>query len=139
MQWTDLATLQLLRLIMTDPDIGYLLLIGSYRDNEVDSGHALTTTLREIENDAARGLPRGPLAQIHLSGLQLPDLTQLAADALHCPRAEAQPLAELLLSKTGGNPFFVNQFCWKSMRLSFCTLTQRSAGSGTWRILPSRT
>ncbi len=110
LQWTDLASLQLLRLIMTDADIGYLLVMGSYRDNEVDAAHPLMTTLREIEKDANRGTPRGPLAQIHLSGLQLADLTQLSADALHCPLADARPLAELLLSKTGGNPFFVNQF-----------------------------
>ncbi|MFA1625052.1 PAS domain S-box protein, partial [Rhizobium mongolense] len=35
---------------------------------------------------------------------------QLIADALHCQPERAAPLAQMMLDKTGGNPFFVRQF-----------------------------
>src|SRR5262249_11226754 len=37
-------------------------------------------------------------------------VSELLADALHCDRRRAAPLAELVLHKTAGNPFFVMQF-----------------------------
>src|SRR5262249_5274291 len=39
LQWLDAATLDLLEDLVTQQDVQYLLLIGAYRDNEVDSTH----------------------------------------------------------------------------------------------------
>ena len=36
LQWLDAATLDLIEDLLTHPDVRYLLLIGAYRDNEVD-------------------------------------------------------------------------------------------------------
>jgi len=41
LQWADSASLSLLESIMTDDEITHLLIIGAYRDNEVDKGHRL--------------------------------------------------------------------------------------------------
>jgi predicted ATPase len=41
LQWLDAATLDLLEDLLTRSDLQHLMLIGAYRDNEVDSAHAL--------------------------------------------------------------------------------------------------
>src|SRR5206468_4089095 len=48
LQWLDAATLDLLEDLLTQPDVRYLLLIGAYRDNEVDSSHPLRRKLAAI-------------------------------------------------------------------------------------------
>lgn len=39
MQWVDSSTISLIENLMTNPQVKHLLLICSYRDNEVDNGH----------------------------------------------------------------------------------------------------
>src|SRR5262245_29597427 len=41
LQWLDAATLDLLEDLLTQPDVRHLMLLGAYRDNEVDSSHPL--------------------------------------------------------------------------------------------------
>ena len=53
LQWLDAATLDLLEDILTQSDIRHLLLIGAYRDNEVD---ACAPAVRKL--DAIRGQAR---------------------------------------------------------------------------------
>src|SRR5262249_14787274 len=45
LQWLDAATLDLIEDLVTKPDVRYLLLIGAYRDNEVDAAHPLRRKL----------------------------------------------------------------------------------------------
>ena len=104
LQWADAATLSLLQPLLTTSDIPCLLLIGAYRDNEVDAAHPLTRTLAALETAGAstQNLTLGPLL--------LDDLSLLMGDALHLKADEAAPLAQLVSDKTAGNPFFVTQF-----------------------------
>src|SRR5215510_1139223 len=48
LQWLDLATLDVLEDLLTQPDLRHLMLIGAYRDNEVDSTHPLMRKLEAI-------------------------------------------------------------------------------------------
>jgi predicted ATPase len=48
--------------------------------------------------------------QITLATLELKAIAQLIADTLHSDISTVSPLAELVLHKTGGNPFFANEF-----------------------------
>lgn len=103
LQWADSASLKLIHLLMSASEPQCLLLIGAYRDNEVHATHALMVTLEHIQS-------AGTLATtITLSPLGVDDVNQLVADTLHCDLAKTRPLAELLLSKTDGNPFFLSQ------------------------------
>ena len=45
LQWLDAATLDLMEDLLTQSDVKHLLLIGAYRDNEVDSTHPLMRRL----------------------------------------------------------------------------------------------
>src|SRR4029453_18049510 len=78
--------------------------IGAYRDNEVTSTHPLIRTLDRIRGAGA------PVLNIVLAPLAGKHVSELLADALHCDHERAAPLAELVLQKTAGNPFFVIQF-----------------------------
>jgi len=104
LQWADFASLQLIELMMTDADIRYLFLIGAYRDNEVNPTHPLMMTLERLRN---LGATINPITLAPLAGEQI---GQLIADTLHTDMAAVQPLADLVVRKTDGNPFFVNQF-----------------------------
>ncbi|MEH2342988.1 MAG: AAA family ATPase [Nostoc sp.] len=104
LQWADSASLNLMHLLMSEADIGYLLLIGAYRNNEVNPVHPLMLTLEEIQKLDAT------VNRITLLPLDRVSINHLVADTLSCSLALATPLTELVLSKTKGNPFFSNQF-----------------------------
>jgi PAS domain S-box-containing protein len=104
LQWLDTATLDLLEHLVTHPEVRHLLLVGAYRDNEVDPSHPLLRTLEAIRAVDAR------VQEIVLAALEFDDVNRLIADALHCELERARPLAELIQEKTGGNPFFAIQF-----------------------------
>jgi predicted ATPase/signal transduction histidine kinase/DNA-binding NarL/FixJ family response regulator/tRNA A-37 threonylcarbamoyl transferase component Bud32 len=104
LQWADSATLKLLKVIMTDAETSYLFLIGAYRDNEVNLTHPLMITLDSLRSKAVI------VNEITLAPLALDPISHLIADALHSNTIAIKPLAELVINKTSGNPFFVNQF-----------------------------
>lgn len=104
LQWADTASLKLIQLLMTTPDLEYLFMIGAYRDNEVSEAHPLTLTLDEIRQAGTI------VNHISLTPLGLSHVTELISDTLNCEPEKAKPLAELVLAKTGGNPFFMNEF-----------------------------
>ena len=104
LQWLDAATLDLMEDLLTRPDVQHLMLIGAYRDNEVNPTHPLMLKLEAIRQ-------AGAIAQdIVLAPLAREDLRQLVADSLHCEPERAKPLAQLIHDKTAGNPFFAIQF-----------------------------
>ena len=104
LQWADAASLKLLQLLMTTSGLGYLFVIGAYRDNEVSEAHPLILTLDEIRQAGTI------VNHISLTPLELSHITELISDTLNCEPKKARPLAELVLTKTGGNPFFMNEF-----------------------------
>jgi PAS domain S-box-containing protein len=104
LQWLDAATLDLLEDLLTRTDLQHLLLIGAYRDNEVNATHPLVRKLDAIRQAGAA------LQDIVLTPLGCDDLGQLLADSLRCESERAAPLAELIHEKTTGNPFFAIQF-----------------------------
>jgi PAS domain S-box-containing protein len=106
LQWLDAATLDLLEDLLTRSDLQHLMLIGAYRDNEVNATHPLTHKLDAIRQAGAL------VEEIHLAPLACDDFKQLIADALRCDPAHVAPLAQLVQEKTAGNPFFVIQFLY---------------------------
>ncbi|HEY9675180.1 MAG TPA: AAA family ATPase [Waterburya sp.] len=104
LQWIDSATLKLIELMLLDEQTQSLFLIGAYRDNEVNSTHPLVLTLSRLRKQGA------VLQEIVLTPLTLEQLSQLIAETLHQSADTVRSLAELVLRKTEGNPFFVNEF-----------------------------
>jgi PAS domain S-box-containing protein len=104
LQWADSATLNLIEIIILDEQTQSLFLIGAYRDNEVNPTHPLVLTLERLRKQGA------VLQEIILTPLTLEPLSQLVAETLHQNTDTVRSLAELVLRKTEGNPFFVNEF-----------------------------
>jgi predicted ATPase/signal transduction histidine kinase/tRNA A-37 threonylcarbamoyl transferase component Bud32 len=113
LQWADYATLKLLKLVMTDKKTCSLFLIGAYQDNEVGPAHPLMTTLDKLSKAEVT------INQIRLNPLNRKHITELLADTLRHQTLDTKTrffdknlvsLAKLIHRKTGGNPFFVNQF-----------------------------
>ncbi|HWN67660.1 MAG TPA: AAA family ATPase, partial [Haliangium sp.] len=124
LQWADPASLHLVESMMTDDSLTCFLLIGAYRDNEVDGAHPLALLLAGA---ATRDIP---VTRIHLEPLGLDDVIHLLADALHVAPGAVGTLAEHVLRKTGGNPFFLGTF----LRLLHEEgLIASGAGQASWR------
>ncbi|MAY42859.1 MULTISPECIES: diguanylate cyclase [unclassified Neptuniibacter] len=102
LHWSDAPTLSLLKRIVTSREISHLLLIGSYRSNEVGVGHPLRLLFEDLNtHKRIRQLPLGPLDKGSVS--------QLVANALCCEASESRLLSDMLYHKAQGNPFFINE------------------------------
>lgn len=104
MHWADLATLNLLQRLLGDSQIEYLLPIFAYRNKEVSIGHPFTLIVNQLQRQGVN------VEQIDLAPLPLAQIKQLIAETLHSDTTTVENLAELVLLKTQGNPFFTNEF-----------------------------
>jgi len=128
LQWADLASMTLIKNIMTDPETRHIFFIGSYRDNEVNVAHPLMLTLEEIQKESVA------VITIALAPLDVADVNHLISNFLRSDENVTLPLAELIHQKTNGNPFFINQFLKTLYDLKILFLTpveqlRRTAGN----------
>jgi predicted ATPase/signal transduction histidine kinase len=103
-QWADPASLRLVGLLVTDPDIRHLLVALSFRNDEVEPGHPLLRTLDMVR---AAGTAVSSLA---LAPLDLEAVAAMCVDTLRVQPARVAPLAQLVQRKTAGNAFFARRF-----------------------------
>lgn len=103
-QWADLASLELLNVLHTGDKIAHLLMIGAYRDSEVDRVHPFKMALDGISRAGVA------LRTILLENLRPEDVHQLIQESLAASAAETQVLTDLVYRKTRGNAFFTRQF-----------------------------
>jgi predicted ATPase/GAF domain-containing protein/signal transduction histidine kinase len=103
LQWADAASLRLIHLMLTAGG-GHLLVIGTYRDNEVGAVHPLSLALQDLRNAGAT------TNEITLAPLGLADVRTLVRETLRTDAPDVDVLVEVALRKTRGNPFFLNQF-----------------------------
>lgn len=127
LQWLDSATLDLIEEVLTRSDLQHLILIGAYRDDEIDDSHPLRRKLAAIAAAA------GNVGEITLGSLEPRHLGQLIADALHCTPGRAAPLAEFVHDKTGGNPFFAIRFI-NSLAEEDMIVFDHEAASWSWDL-----
>jgi predicted ATPase/serine phosphatase RsbU (regulator of sigma subunit)/tRNA A-37 threonylcarbamoyl transferase component Bud32 len=104
LQWADSASLNVLKTLLTDTESRYLLIIGAYRDNEVDGAHPLMLLVQELQK-----------AQAIVNTLVLPNLSKedvltLIAETLNSDLEHVQTLTDLVYEKTQGNAFFTHEF-----------------------------
>ena len=103
LHWSDLGTLLLVRHLVVNDPVPRLLVVGTYRDTDLDRTHPLSTVLAEFHR-------RGDVERIALSGLDENGVTDLMARTAGHELDEAGiALAMSLQEDTGGNPFFVGE------------------------------
>ncbi|HEY6748584.1 MAG TPA: histidine kinase, partial [Mycobacteriales bacterium] len=98
LQWAGRAPLGFLDLVLGEDPIEGLLLVGAYRDAEVDEVHPLAAPLSRWHDQAG-------VRRLRLDNLPEPDLGLLVADMLHADPAAATTLADAISPHTSGNPY----------------------------------
>ncbi|WP_053373467.1 AAA family ATPase [Paenibacillus sp. FJAT-27812] len=104
LQWADPASLDLLQVLINDPSNKYLLIIGTYRNNEIDDEQLLAKMFFDnlrVKDSGIHFIKIDPLGYL--------DVIQYVADVLHDKASRIKPLAEIIYQKTAGNPFYVQQ------------------------------
>ncbi len=131
LQWADSATLKLIDLMMADSETQYLFFIGAYRDNEVSSTHPLIMMLDSLRKEGVK------IQEISLSPLDIENVTHIISDTLHTNDNNMEKLAELVVHKTEGNPFFVNEFLktlYQEQLLTFTPPSMENKGGWQWDV-----
>eukprot|EP00985_Skeletonema_marinoi_P000183 scaffold58_cov79-Skeletonema_marinoi.AAC.1 len=106
LQWSDAATLDLLKSIVLDGEIPRLLIVGAYREDEVLDHHPLAFHIRELEQMNVT------ITKIRIGNLSVDYAIPLVAEALGMDDddSKVKSLAETIHKKTEGNPFFMLMF-----------------------------
>ncbi|MBI2794883.1 MAG: AAA family ATPase [Ignavibacteria bacterium] len=100
LQWADTASLNLIKMLVSDESNRYLLVIGAFRNNEIIPGHQLTVMLDDARREEAT------IVDIELAPLTEIDLFNLIKDTLHLDDGHTHELTSVVYSKTLGNAFF---------------------------------
>jgi diguanylate cyclase (GGDEF)-like protein len=103
LQWAGPAAFGFLDAVLDEPDLPGVLVLGAFREAEVDEAHPLTAVLARLRRTGTSSGGGGSV--LHLVNLAPGDLGALLAEVLRLPAVEAAPLAEALAARTGGNPF----------------------------------
>ena len=127
LQWADLASLRLLEGLVADGDLRHLMVVGAYRDTEVDAAHPLRHARDALEKAGVR------IQEVTLAGLDEDAVVQLLADTLHSAPDGVRPLAVRLAAKTLGNPFFLGQFL-ESLERRGLIAFNRVTGAWAWDL-----
>mmetsp|Transcript_35410 Transcript_35410/g.51876 ORF Transcript_35410/g.51876 Transcript_35410/m.51876 type:complete len:1076 (-) Transcript_35410:385-3612(-) len=112
LQWSDEASLELLKDVLSNKEPNNMLFIGAYRSNEINENHSFHQLMNEVEKvrgkDAARD--NMPVSRMDLFGLCLDDIGEFLSDTLGKDSpSEVATLTEVIFKKTLGNIFFVKQ------------------------------
>jgi PAS domain S-box-containing protein len=99
LQWAPPTPIGFIDAVLTDEQLAGLLVVGAYRDGEVDPTHPLSARLARWQR---LGVAPG---SIRLENLPPADLGTLLAQMLRLPPGEAARLAEEIGTRTAGNPY----------------------------------
>jgi transcriptional regulator with GAF, ATPase, and Fis domain len=125
LQWADQSSLELIEGAL-EKGMGNFLLVGAYRDSEVDERHPLLHSLARIEEKEI------PVETVTLGPLELADIEQLVADALRTRVEKTATQAELVFRKTAGNAFFTRALLTDISERGLLTLDREGAWS--WEL-----
>lgn len=115
LQWADDTSLRIIKDIACNPSYSPLLVIGAYRNNEVDIIHPLAKTLQDIECAGKK------IDRISLIPLERRSISDLICDRLNCSKDENESLVDIIYDKTKGNPFFVTLFLRRLSQMQLIT------------------
>lgn len=119
-QWSDQASLDVIKYLATDPESHHVLLIASLRSNSANMEELLTpvdnkqqmqpandTTSQSSTNSISRSMPT-TLVEIH--SLDIRGINELVAAALGEDTERTMELSDVVMKRAAGNPYFTLQF-----------------------------
>ncbi len=105
LQWADLFSLRLIEQLVLEQS-GFLMIIGAYRDNKIDSTHPIQSLFHRLKDPGLK------VQVLDIKPLELSHVNEMISATLKRPWEESLPLAQVCLIKTKGNPFFLIQFLY---------------------------
>jgi predicted ATPase/tRNA A-37 threonylcarbamoyl transferase component Bud32 len=104
--WADSASIKFFESLENDCTSKNILVICSFRNNEVNKNTRFLNYLNNLKkNNIFNHIELGPLS--------IEAISSMLSDILRLPAANLVDLSNLLLLKTGGNPFFIIQLIKK--------------------------
>ncbi len=95
LHWSDMGTLRFIEDILSSINDAPLLVVGSYRHNEVKKGHPLMRIARDIRSD-----------EIRLGHLAQEKVATLVRSIIRLSDKDSATLTDIVARKSGGNPLF---------------------------------
>lgn len=128
LQWADESSLSLLAALASDEESRNLMMVLSYRSNELSHDSSLWKILKKISKISREtGLV---LTKLGVGNLTVDQINDLLTDLFSASQAQTFPLAQRISSRTHGNPFFIKTFLsilYESQLIHF------NVGSLQWR------
>jgi signal transduction histidine kinase len=121
LQWAGRTQVGFLDLVLGEEPIEGLLLVGAYREGEVDAAHPLAAPL-------ARWRDQAGVRQLRLDNLPVSASVTIVAEMLHVAPAVAAGLAGVIEAHTSGNPYQTVELLNALRRDGLLT-----AAAGGWR------
>ena len=104
LQWADDTALDTVHTFLSDTMGSCMLFVGTYRDNEIQVGHAVFDLMENLE------ISNVPTNKVSLTGLDQENVNEIISDALCLYPRICKSLSDIVFQKTKGNPFFVLEF-----------------------------
>jgi len=101
LQWTDQSSLLLLHYLARGAGNESLLLLGAYRDTDIDERHPLSPVLTELNRERL-------LEPVLLKRMSFDDVSEMIKQILERDDVPKE-FCELVYEKTRGNPFFAEE------------------------------
>ncbi|MDB9787059.1 AAA family ATPase, partial [Bacteriovoracaceae bacterium] len=120
-QNADMTTLLLLKDVVENNKIPYFMLIMSWRSNEIDESSVPGKIITDMKE-------RSYVESIEMSSLETSSLSEMLVDLLG-KAPDISDLANILISKTKGNPFYIYEIL---KNLHFSEILQFSSKDGHW-------
>ena len=125
LHWADRSSLLLARHVAKEPRLGPVLIVGTFRDSELQPGHPLPELLAELE----RGRE---LARLRLDGMDEREVAQLIG-------GDAAPgCVSAICAETGGNPFFIKQLARHLEEVDGAPLADAGVPQGVRDVIAAR-
>ena len=98
LQWAGRTPLGVVDLVLSEEPVEGLLLVGAYREGDVDATHPLGALLSRWRDQAG-------VEHLRLANLAVPSLVTMVAEMLRVDPATAAGLVEVIGPHTSGNPY----------------------------------
>ena len=110
MQWADAPSIDLLETLSQDSQLGGLVLVCSYRSNEIADSHLMSKWIQTSLESTTMDHDCVAVTQLVLDNLGIEAVGDEISNVLNLTQEEVHDLAVIVYRKTMGNAFFVIEF-----------------------------
>jgi len=103
LQWADVNSFKLISRLLNSAHLKFMM-IGIYRDNEVDHAHPLNFMLDDVKR-----VNHAIVHDITVDPLNASEIEELVIGTIYRSGNDVKKFSKLLTERSGGNPFFARQ------------------------------